>query len=229
MFSDRSFTPPPGDIAFIPRGFLMNAECKPCHQRLLCLTIDHDKVDAFFEDDRVLRGVEPCFDVQVPDARQMMARIAREVREPGLGSDILVESWVMMLIVEIGRMAQNAPRQGMTTSGKIAEWRLNRIKDRVRHGLGNTLSINDLASECGMSPRHLARAFKATLGMTLSEYIANERMRHAESELRNKDLPIKIVAHNCGFKNAAAFASAFRRTTGMSPREYRLHHFQYTH
>src|SRR3546814_4375124 len=60
--------------------------------------------------------------------------------------------------------------------GRIADWRLRRLKEQIAGGIAGPLSIADLAAECGMSPRHLIRTFKNTVGITLSEFISNARI-----------------------------------------------------
>ena len=84
-----------------------------------------------------------------------------------------------------------------------------------------TLTIPELAAECGMSPRHLIRTFKNTLGITLSEYIAGARIERAKNLLKQRDSLIKVIAFRCGFQSAAAFSAAFRHATGMTPKEFR--------
>src|SRR3546814_16144670 len=87
--------------------------------------------------------------------------------------------------------------------------------------IAGPLSIADLAAECGMSPRHLIRTFKNTVGITLSEFISNARINHAKLELAKEDAMIKVVAGNCGFQSAAAFSASFRTATGVTPRQDR--------
>ncbi|MDB5687139.1 MAG: AraC family transcriptional regulator [Rhizorhabdus sp.] len=225
--TDRRHTPPPGEMVFLPEGSMFDAECSPCEQRLLCLTFDHDRAVRLFEDDTNGLDLTPCFDVQAPRVRQIMGRLAEEVREPGFGSDVLIESASLMLVVELCRHLQTKQQAEAAPRGRIADWRLRRIKDRIEAGLGGNLSIADLAADCGMSPRHLIRTFKNTLGLTLNDYIADARIRRAQEELAQEDALIKIVAFNCGFQSAAAFSAAFRRTTGMTPKQYRQERFRF--
>jgi AraC family transcriptional regulator len=78
-----------------------------------------------------------------------------------------------------------------------------------------------------MSPRHLIRTFKNTVGATLSDFIAEARIRRAKEELSREGALIKVVAGDCGFQSAAAFSASFRKATGMTPKEYRQERFRY--
>ena len=88
--------------------------------------------------------------------------------------------------------------------------------------MANSLSIAGLAAECGISPRHLMRTFKASEGTTISDYIGLVRIAHAKARLSDSGDMIKLIAHECGFGSVAAFSAAFRKATGGSPREYRM-------
>jgi AraC family transcriptional regulator len=227
LHTGHRWTPDPGDIVFLPKDSEFDAECAPCEQRLLCLTFEREAVMNLFEGDGRGADLSPCFDVQAPRVRQTLARIAEEVREPGFGWDVLTESLSLMTVVELSRHLQERQLADETPRGRIADWRLRRLKERVEDGLAGQLSITDLAAECGMSPRHLIRTFKNTVGITLSDYIAEARIRRAKRELAAEDALIKIVAHNCGFQSAAAFSASFRKATGMSPREFRQDQFRF--
>jgi AraC family transcriptional regulator len=227
--TDRRHTPPPGEMVFLPEGSVFDAECAPCEQRLLCLTFHHDRTARLFEDDAHALDLAPCFDVQAPRVRQLMARLAEEVRDPGFGCDVLIESASLMLVVELCRHLRARQRTGAPARGGIADWRLRRIKDRIEAGLGETLSIADLAADCGMSPRHLIRTFKQSVGQTLADYIADARIRRAERELAEEDAPIKVVAYHCGFQSPAAFSASFRKATGKTPKQFRQERFRLKH
>lgn len=220
-------SPPPGDIVFLPQGSAFDAECHPCEQRLLCLTFDREPAARLFGNLSRPGELAPCFDVRAPRVRQVLARLAEEVRAPGFGSDVFVESAAMMLVVELCRHLQTRQSADTAPRGRIADWRLRRLKDRVEAGISGPLSIAELAGECGMSSRHLIRTFKNTVGITLSDYIAIARIRRAQQELAQEDALIKVVAFNCGFQSAAAFSASFRKVTGLTPKQFRQERFRY--
>jgi AraC family transcriptional regulator len=226
-YTDRRHTPPPGQIVFIPAGSVFAAHSDPCEQRLLCLTFEHERALALFADEDREVALVPCFDVRAPGVRHTMARLAEEVRAPGFGHDILLESLALTVIVELQRHLRERRRPADAPRGRMAQWRLKRLRERIEAGLEGPLTIAQLAAECGMSPRHLIRTFKNTVGTTLSDYIAAIRMQRARDQLRKQELLIKVVAFNCGFQSAAAFSAAFRQATGMTPKAYREECFEY--
>jgi AraC family transcriptional regulator len=211
---------PPGDIVFLPKGASYQAHCEPGEHSLLCVTFASDRARDLFENENLSGDLSPCFDVRNARVRQALARLVEEVRDPGFAQDILVESLAITLVVDLCRHLRDL-QQPSPVNGRMAPWRMRRLKDRIVAELGAQLSVAELAAECGMSQRHLIRTFKATEGITLTDYIAAIRIGHAKRALQGEDTMIKVIAGQCGFHSAAAFSAAFRKATGQTPKAYR--------
>lgn len=210
-----------GDIVFLPAGSRLLTRCAPGEQHSLCVTIDPDRVAAALgAPDHGLDEGDICMDVRDRRVEACLARLVDEVREPGFASAQLVESVTMVLVVELYRHLRRRDRQA-EGGGKLVGWRLKRLKERIHADLGGALSISDLARECGISARHLIRTFKNTEGVTLSDYIARERISRAKRRLASGAVLVKEIAGECGFGSAASFSAAFRKATGKTPKEFR--------
>lgn len=81
--------------------------------------------------------------------------------------------------------------------------------------LGSTL--DDWADEAGASRRTLARLFQKECGITFTSW--RQRVRfHAAIEALSRGATVNEAARQCGYASPSAFASAFRKSFGMSPR-----------
>jgi len=82
------------------------------------------------------------------------------------------------------------------------------------------ISREDVAAHIGVSARHLTRCFHQEMGVSPITYLSRYRIERAKRLLEAGDRTITEVAIATGFASSSYFADAFRRETGMSPREY---------
>jgi AraC-like DNA-binding protein len=97
--------------------------------------------------------------------------------------------------------------------------------DKVRSALVGDLSVppslDELASNLGMTRGTLSERFKQYYGLSIREYLLRERMEEAKSLLAREDLHINQVAWQLGYEHACNFVTAFRRQFGLTPNAYR--------
>ncbi|MBC2600823.1 helix-turn-helix transcriptional regulator [Puniceicoccus vermicola] len=84
-----------------------------------------------------------------------------------------------------------------------------------------TLPIAELADEVGLSQNQLTRLFRSELGCTPVSYRRELKMDRACLLLRHSDLPVKAIACSVGIPDLQAFNKTFRKSRGVSPRQYR--------
>lgn len=85
----------------------------------------------------------------------------------------------------------------------------------------DNLSLSLLSTMCSVSETYLSTLFKKEVGITLTNYIQNIRIRKALLLLNSTNLPIQEIAVQCGFLDANYFSKIFKKSNGLSPREYR--------
>jgi len=99
--------------------------------------------------------------------------------------------------------------------------RLRRVLDYISTNVDDDITLADLARVGGQSPFHFARKFTLAMGVSPKRYVSRMRLDRAMAELAAGRLPLAQIAHNASFSSQASFTRAFRRATGMTPREYR--------
>lgn len=98
---------------------------------------------------------------------------------------------------------------------------LDRIVRIINEQLGNPdLTVEQVASEAGISRVHLHRKLKELTGQTSRDFIRNLRLRKAAEMLSEKKYAISELADAVGFQSASSFATAFKDLFGVSPSEY---------
>jgi AraC family transcriptional regulator len=83
------------------------------------------------------------------------------------------------------------------------------------------VALRSIAKEVGMSYFHFSRAFKQSLGMTPTNYIAERRIERAKRLMQETALPISEIALRSGFSSQSHFTTSFRRLAGVTPRSFR--------
>jgi AraC family transcriptional regulator len=212
-----------GKILFIPARHRYNGQGGSGRQQSINVFF---RAPAQFDDDPIFgEELEPvlrnCLHLQGSTVIDLMMRIGRETREPGIASEMILEGLGLTLLGEITRLLHGF-QSGRAHKGGLATWRLKLIEERVRNE-GSQSTITELAILCGLSRRHLIRAFRQQTGQTIGSFVQQITIERAQKLLAETDDPIKIVAAKMGFSSSAAFATAFRRSCGISPREFRTH------
>ena len=84
------------------------------------------------------------------------------------------------------------------------------------------LSIELIADLIGVSSRNLQRTFKQ-YGCSYRQVLDDTRKRYALSCLQTNQHSIGEVSKKLGYNDTSNFARAFKKWTGLSPSQYRLH------
>ncbi len=83
------------------------------------------------------------------------------------------------------------------------------------------LYLEDVCKISLMSQSSFSYIFKQVTGFTFTEYLMRLRVSKAQELLKNSELSAQEIAISCGFGDCTYFSSAFRRTVGISPTQYR--------
>ena len=67
---------------------------------------------------------------------------------------------------------------------------------------------------------YLNRVFKKAYGISISQYLIQERMRLAALLLKEPKANVNQVAEKVGYRDVTYFGSTFKKFTGLSPTEY---------
>ena len=106
-------------------------------------------------------------------------------------------------------------------AGKEYSPTVRRAVIMIRASFSSGITPSSLAESCGVSAGYLSSAFKREVGMTVTDYIRSERIKHAKSLLETTGLQIQTVALFCGVDDVQYFTKIFKKEVGISPKEYR--------
>ena len=96
------------------------------------------------------------------------------------------------------------------------------MQEYVDAHLACPLSIKSLAMLVDLSPSHFVRVFGKTFSLPPHQYVQARRIKRAEWLLTNvRDVPLKVVASECGFSDQSHMSRLFKEKLEMTPLQFR--------
>lgn len=99
--------------------------------------------------------------------------------------------------------------------------RISYIIKFIRENLTEDLSIELLSEKAYMSESNFYRTFKHELGSSPNDFIIEERLKVAESLLRNPRMSVKEAYLASGFNSFSYFCRIFKKKKNLSPTEFK--------
>jgi AraC-like DNA-binding protein len=99
--------------------------------------------------------------------------------------------------------------------------RMTDVYTYIRENYFKPISLEKVAKIARMSPFSFSRYFKKNCGACFVEYLNRVRTNKACYLLRETEYQVQDIALECGFGSISNFNKQFRKTEGLSPRDYR--------
>lgn len=158
----------------------------------------------------------------LPD--RIVAGVSRALVEaaasPEAGS-LLVDQLSLSLLAHFAETYGGMRAGKAEGTGRLAAWQERRAQEIMRHRLSSSLTIAQVARECGLTPSHFARAFRRSFGMSPHRHLTGLRVEEAKALLAQPHLPLADIALICGFGDQSHFTRVFGQVAGVSPGVWR--------
>ena len=200
------------------------------HKALIDKSVPYERIIIYLDGkyfDRLLpgAGLTDCFDEAdrsgeyrlVPDAEQRreleqtFLAYEQAAKDARFGAQTLRDTYILQLLVQIGRMNAAPRREEQRFDPKI-----RRTLSYINENLSRELSVDALAEQVYLSRYHFMRLFKAETGSTVHAYVRQKRLLYAARLIREGS-PANQAAEAAGFADYSAFHRAFRACFGISP------------
>lgn len=99
--------------------------------------------------------------------------------------------------------------------------RMTDVYNYLRENYNKPITLKEISHIAKMSPFAFSRYFKKNSGAGFVEYLNQVRTNKACYLLRESDYQVQDIAVDCGFASISNFNKQFKKTVGISPRDYR--------
>ncbi|MBM7565280.1 response regulator [Paenibacillus sacheonensis] len=93
--------------------------------------------------------------------------------------------------------------------------------DYINGRFAENISLTAVAEHFGLSPSYLSRLLRAETGINFVDLVAKARIEAAKRLLRDPRLKVNEVGEMVGYKEYAYFYQVFKKTEGISPKEFK--------
>jgi AraC family transcriptional regulator, transcriptional activator of pobA len=146
----------------------------------------------------------------------ILQRLEAEYSNQSFNTDILT-AYLLALFTELSivqRVEDDTPKNA---SKRITE----KFKNLLSQHIYQTNKVAEYASMLAVSPDHLNKCVKTTIGKTSQELLADMIVLEAKVLLKQTDLSINEIAFKFSEMNPSDFSRFFKNKTNMTPKEFR--------
>ncbi|TYB57171.1 AraC family transcriptional regulator [Nonomuraea sp. PA05] len=149
--------------------------------------------------------------------------IDAELRERPLASTLVTEHLALVMLIHLLRLhlAGAGPEGSSGWLAGLADPIVAPALRAVHARPAHAWTVSELARVAAVSRSTLAARFKQVVGRGPLEYLTGWRIELAADRLRRGDETVAVIASEVGYGSVSALSNAFKRITGVSPRDYR--------
>lgn len=147
---------------------------------------------------------------------ELFDKIIGELRMGRYLNAEMAEVYGKQLLLQISRSYQQKDMDKQRYNSLLDE-----VINHFNREYQSDINIAEYAAKLHISCSWFIREFKKYTGYSPKQYLTNLRIQHAKELLNNRYLSINDVSSIVGYDNQLYFSRIFRKSTGMSPSEYR--------
>lgn len=153
--------------------------------------------------------------------RGLVDQMMLELREQKIGSFLIVQHLAHMMLLQALRLhLSEGIKNGVGWLFALADKQIGSAISAMHEDPGYNWTLQELASQAGMSRSTFALRFKETVGDTPMGYLTRWRMLKGADRLTNSNDSIATITSSLGYESESAFSAAFKRVMGCPPRQY---------
>ena len=97
---------------------------------------------------------------------------------------------------------------------------LKHIISQIKENILN-IDYEELAKKNGMALSSFRRKFKNSTGISIHQFVIQEKISNARQLIQETNIPLKIIAEKCGYMDIFQFTKQFKQFYGIPPAAFR--------
>jgi len=225
---DRTFVCAGGDIAIVNPGELhrlYKVSSPSCYHVVMLDTLLLGAKDDL-TNEKYIRPFEErtiVFNNFIRDdtLRQSVETIVEEMTERKSCYELAVKAEIYKILTVLNRSYAESEITHKEKELRLKQARvIEKSMEYIKENLREQISLADISSSLSISEYHFSRLFKKQTGMTVFEYIKEQRMALAKKLLSRGELSVSEVAERCGYNDSSYFSKNFKQATGFTPGKF---------
>ncbi len=98
---------------------------------------------------------------------------------------------------------------------------IKKAQEFIEKNYQDKITVEQLTSIVALGRRNFERRFKRATANTVTEYIQRVKMEAAKKSFETSQKNINEIMYDVGYTDNKSFRTIFRKTTGLSPNEYK--------
>ena len=148
--------------------------------------------------------------------------IEQEYLKDKEGSLICLKNLLVYLIINIFRRAKDNSNTSSTNNVPLkTKQNLELAIEYLKEHPAENITLSDFSKKYFFSVSYFNKIFKKHTGLTLNQYLQQERMSKAAELLHETDLSIDEICGKVGYSDIKYFYSTFSKFIGVPPAKYR--------
>lgn len=98
---------------------------------------------------------------------------------------------------------------------------VNKAISYIKKNIESKLSVEELAEHLNIHPNYLSSVFSKEVGVSLTTYIASEKISSVKHFLVETNISLNEIAYIFNFSSQAHFSKYFKDNVGLTPLKYR--------
>ena len=103
----------------------------------------------------------------------------------------------------------------------LPESMISKAKKYIKQNIDQDLSRTDIAAYLHINPDYFTRIFKKEVGLSIPEFIMQERLKIAKELILQTDMSISEIAVSVGYTNFSYFSKLFKEMFGVNPAAFK--------